>query len=125
MSKYSELEKKYVEVRREYIKLSGEYSILEKKYAEMKLWEEYEKRTKEPIFQFLHDKYSYLERKYKRLLDKYNAMIADRFEYEYRNRPITRCNCCLVPIKDDTPKSEHDFAATKIWNFSTETWDPL
>ena len=111
MSKYSELKKKYDE--------------LKKKYDEMKQWEEYEKRTKEPIFQFLHDKYSYLERKHNRLLDKYNAMLSNRFEHEYRNRPSTRCKCCLVHKKDDTQKSEHDFGVTRIWNFSTETWDPI
>ena len=69
--------------------------------------------------------YHKLKKEKRDLIDKYNKLVSNRFEHEYRNRPSMRCKCCPVPIKDDTPKSGHNLAATKIWNFSTETWDPL
>ena len=78
-------------------------------------------------------KYSKLVTLYENLMIKHMALLERCanlgvvwvIDYKIGEPAGVRCKCCPVPIKDDTPKSGHNFAATKIWNFSTETWDPL
>ena len=128
MSKYSELKKKYDATIREcdrlvneHYDLSVEYSELKKKYDVL----EHEKKwsTFPPLQEYcdgLEKKLSEKAIQYTILAGKYDDLVYNRFEDEYRNRPSTRCNCCPVHKKDDT-----QLWGTQKFNFSTETWDTI
>ena len=134
MSKYSELKKKYDATIRECDRLVNEHYDLKVEYIELKKkYDVLEHEKKWSTFPPLQEYCDGLEKKlsekaiqYTILAGKYDDLVYNRFEDEYRNRPSTRCNCCPVPIKDETiweTMYGGGMAAERIAHWDTSNWE--